>query len=81
MAEICLDCWNEINDANYTKRDYILSKELCLCEECGEYKQVIIAERTITPDVVVCGILLFPFTILILVYKLIELIYNWIKYK
>ena len=39
MAEICLDCWNEINNTNYTKWDYNLSKEPCLCEECGDVKE------------------------------------------
>lgn len=45
MAEFCLDCWNKINEANDSKRKYIISKDLDLCEECGEWKNVIIAER------------------------------------
>ena len=45
MAEICLDCWNKMNEANYNKRKYIISKDLDLCEECGEWKHVIIMER------------------------------------
>lgn len=45
MAEICLDCMNKINGTNYDARKYILSDELELCEECGEWKKVIIVER------------------------------------
>ena len=45
MAEFCLDCFNKISKTNYTERDFILSDELDLCEECGEWKQVIIVQR------------------------------------
>lgn len=45
MAEFCLDCWNKINGTNYTEKHYIISKELHLCEGCGEYKHVILAEK------------------------------------
>lgn len=45
MADFCLDCWNEINETNFKKSKYVLSKNLHFCEECNEYKHVIIAER------------------------------------
>lgn len=45
MAEFCLDCWNNINGTNDSKWRYILSWELDLCEECGEYKRLIVMER------------------------------------
>ncbi len=45
VAEICLDCWNELTGKKYTKRKYILSENLDLCENCGEYKNVIVVER------------------------------------
>lgn len=45
MAEICLDCWNKINETEDDAKKYILSKEFDLCEECGEWKPVIIMER------------------------------------
>ncbi len=45
MAEICLDCWNELTGKRYTKLKYILSENLDLCENCGEYKNVIVIER------------------------------------
>lgn len=45
MAEFCLDCWNEINETQDSKRRYLLSIRKELCEECGEFKRVIITER------------------------------------
>ena len=45
MAEFCLDCWNRLNNTDDSKNKYILSKELDLCEGCGEWKHVIIIER------------------------------------
>ena len=45
MAEICLDCWNKLNGENCDEWDYVLSRDLELCEECGEWKRVIIKER------------------------------------
>jgi hypothetical protein len=45
MAEYCLECWNRINGTNDPPKKYIISKELDLCEGCGEWKNVIIIER------------------------------------
>lgn len=45
MAEFCLDCWNKLNKANYTERDFILSKELDFCEECEKWRHVIVTVR------------------------------------
>lgn len=45
MAEFCLWCWNRINGTEDNERKYILSKDLDLCEDCGEWKHVIVAER------------------------------------
>ncbi len=45
MAEICLECWNKVNQSKDKPIKYILSKELELCEECGEYKQTIVMYR------------------------------------
>ena len=41
MAEFCLDCWNRINGTNDSPEKYIISKDLDLCEGCGEWKPVI----------------------------------------
>lgn len=46
MAEFCLDCWNKINETDESEWDYVLSEDLELCEGCGEFKHVIIMERT-----------------------------------
>lgn len=45
MAEFCLDCWNNLNETNDSKKKYILSKDYDLCECCGQWKSVIIMER------------------------------------
>lgn len=46
MAEFCVECWNKLNDEKKPRAAYVLSLELELCEECGEWKRTIIAERT-----------------------------------
>ena len=46
MAEICLECWNKLTSSNHTEKDYVLSDDLYLCENCEEYKRVIIVERS-----------------------------------
>ena len=48
MALYCLDCWNELNDAEYTEDDFYISKHLELCEGCAQYKKVIVGERDTT---------------------------------
>lgn len=45
MAEFCLECLNQINDTKDSKWRYVLSWEKDLCEECGQYKHVVIVER------------------------------------
>lgn len=45
MAEFCLDCLEKLDGREYRKRDFYLSKELELCEGCGEWKHVVLAER------------------------------------
>ena len=45
MAEFCLECWNKMNGTKHSKRKYVLSKDLDLCEGCGELKHVIIKKR------------------------------------
>ena len=43
MAEFCLECWNKIMETSDPEAKYIISRELDFCEECGEYKHVIVA--------------------------------------
>ena len=45
MAEFCLDCWNKINETHDSKWRYVLSWDKELCEECGQYRRVIVVER------------------------------------
>ena len=45
MSEICFDCLNEIFGGNEDVKNYVLSDDLELCENCGEYKIVVITRR------------------------------------
>jgi len=45
MAEFCLDCWNKLNETDCSKCEVILSRELELCEGCGEMKRAIVDFR------------------------------------
>ena len=45
MAEFCVDCWNKFTGNNLSANKYVLSEELELCEECGEYQHVVIVEK------------------------------------
>ncbi len=41
MAEFCLDCWNKLNGTCDTEDDWVISKDLDLCEGCGQWKHVV----------------------------------------
>lgn len=45
MAEFCIDCWNKLSQTADLESKYVLSRDLELCEECGEMKRVIVAMR------------------------------------
>ncbi len=45
MAEFCLDCLNRINGTNESEEKYVISRDLDLCEGCGEWKSVVVLER------------------------------------
>lgn len=45
MAELCLKCWNKFQKRNDSEKMFVLSDELDLCEECGEYGRVIVSMR------------------------------------
>lgn len=86
MAEFCLDCWNKINETNYPESKFIISKELCLCEECQKMTNVIVADRKyyylrkfrfiILPFKIIYNVLFFISRVLISPY----LIYRYLKY-
>ena len=68
MAEFCLDCWNKIHESKDSEKKYILSKDLELCEGCGEWKPIIMKRKThymyefkyfILPFRIICRILCF----------------------
>lgn len=80
MSEICLDCLNKISGKNDGKMKYILSRDLDLCEECGELKRVVIVERWVFYRRIF-GIFLLPFYILYFLWRLLILPYLIIKYR
>ena len=45
MAEICLECWNKLNETNDSRLRYVLSWDRDFCEECCQFKRVIVVER------------------------------------
>ena len=45
MAEFCPECWNRINNYSDPPEMYILSWDYDLCEECGEWKRVVVGRR------------------------------------
>ena len=45
MAEFCLECFNKINETTDDESKYIMSDYLDLCEECGEWKRVVVCPR------------------------------------
>ena len=49
MAEICLECWRKLSEQREPRWKYILSRELDLCEECSQWKRVIVRERFVVP--------------------------------
>ena len=46
MAEFCVQCWNRINGTDDPPSKFIISKDLQLCEGCGEFKNIVIMERS-----------------------------------
>ena len=42
MAEICFDCLNKLENNKFKKRMFIMTSCYDLCEECGQYKPVVI---------------------------------------
>lgn len=76
MAEFCLDCWNKITGKNDPASKYIISKDLDLCEECGNITNVIIMERK-SYYLRKFRFIIFPFKIIyILIRGIVLLPYN-----
>lgn len=45
MAEFCPKCVRKVFGVKKRDEDFVLSKELCFCEECCEWKHVVIEEK------------------------------------
>lgn len=80
MADFCLECWNKLNKTDYKPSEYILSKERYFCEECNEFKNVIVVERKYY-YLHKFRYLLFPFKIIWGIFTLPYRIYMYFKTK
>lgn len=49
MAEFCLKCWNKLNGTNDPPSKYILSRDLEICEECGQLVHIVLKKRRFPP--------------------------------
>ena len=45
MAEFCLGCWNKIMETNDSRKKFVMSRKPDFCEECQQWKPVIIRVR------------------------------------
>ena len=42
MSEMCLDCLNKALNAEESPKKFIISRKPEFCEDCGQYKRVVI---------------------------------------
>ena len=47
MAEFCLECWCKLNGTRKDRWRYMLSLDKDLCETCGEFKRVVVGDRSL----------------------------------
>ena len=47
VAELCPKCLNKLDGTHYPDWWYILSDEVDFCEECRQWKRVVIVERRV----------------------------------
>ncbi len=45
MAAFCLDCLQKIMETDYPKNYFRISRELDFCEECQQWKRVVVSIR------------------------------------
>lgn len=85
MSEICFDCLNKTLGGNERPEKYVYSKDMYICEDCGQFKHTVLAERNagyyirklrfvFYPVVIIC----FP---LVLIYSLVIRLYLKSKMK
>ncbi len=55
MAEFCLECMRKLDGRDYPEDAFVLSKELDLCEGCGQWKRVVVVPRSRRPLVALVG--------------------------
>lgn len=70
LAEFCLECFNKINETSFVAKDVIISNYLDVCEECGEWKKVVVCSRR-TYYMYKLRFILFPFRVVFLIFYLI----------
>ena len=73
MAEFCFECFKKLNETEEPESKYIISDTLDLCEGCGKWKKVVIAEKRgyylykfrfiLFPLHILWRIIILPFTI------------------
>lgn len=42
MSEICFDCLQALTGGTEKEKMYIISKDFDLCEECGQFRPVVV---------------------------------------
>ncbi len=45
MAEFCIDCLNKISNTHYKEKDFIMSENLEFCDECCDFKHIVITRK------------------------------------
>lgn len=69
-----------MNGRDDSPDEYIISKDLYLCEGCGEYKRIIIRERELHDYIF--DVVILPFKLLgLILWKVIILPYTIYKHK
>ena len=75
VSEICFECLKETlsGGERLERKKFIISKDLELCENCGRYKQVVIAQRDkyyylrrFKVPIISADIVLLPVTVVVL---------------
>lgn len=45
MAYFCAKCFEKVFKEKFVEKRFFISRNEAFCEECGEYKKVIVAEK------------------------------------
>lgn len=73
MAEFCFECFKRIHEIEDSESKYIISDTLDLCEGCGKWKRIVVAEKRgyylykfrfiLVPLYILWRIIIVPYTI------------------